>query len=79
MDSIGLDEQDYRRTSSSEASSSSQGYTPDEVFSPTFLTSCITSLHMYKTCVALLKARSRQWKLAWLVCMLDWVGGVHDE
>ncbi|CAL5220454.1 g2473 [Coccomyxa viridis] len=31
MDSIGLDEQDYRRTSSSEASSSSQAYSPDEM------------------------------------------------
>ena len=30
MDSIGLDEEDYRRTSSSEASSS-QGYNLDEV------------------------------------------------
>lgn len=33
MDSIGLDEQEYRRTSSSEASSSSQGYNLDEVLS----------------------------------------------
>ena len=43
MDSIGLDEQDYRRTSSSEASSSSQAYSPDEVFSPNFLTIALSA------------------------------------